>query len=85
MAWPAGAQIQGLQVPQRQQGVQDERRGDPCCFAVEPTDREAFCAQLFRSIDSTSAVGLPDQQDEAFSLGLTSGAGAQGSGFRVGV
>lgn len=66
-------QIPGLQVPQRQQGVQDERRGDPCTFAVEPHDQEAFCAQLFRSIDSTSAVGLPSQQDEAFSLGLTSG------------
>ena len=48
--------------------------GDPSVFAVDPADPEAWQAQLFRSIDSDSAAGLPPGS-EASRLGLDSGKG----------
>ncbi|CAL8469780.1 g9322 [Coccomyxa elongata] len=48
--------------------------GDPSTFAVDPADPEAWQAQLFRSIDSDSAAGLPPGS-EASRLGLDSGKG----------
>ena len=67
------AQVPGLVVPSQEWGPQHEGVGDPGSFVVAPEDREAWCLQLFRSIDTTSAVGIPKQQHQAYSLGLTSG------------
>ena len=49
-------------------------QGDPAAFAVDPGDPEAWRAQIFRSIDSDSADGLP-VGSEASALGLDSGKG----------
>ena len=49
-------------------------QGDPAAFAVDPGDPEAWRAQIFRSIDSDSAEGLP-MGSEASALGLDSGKG----------
>ena len=48
--------------------------GDPAAFVVDPADPEAWSAQIFRSIDSDSAKGLPIGS-EASALGLDSGKG----------
>ena len=48
--------------------------GDPAAFAVDPADPEAWRAQIFRSIDSDSAEGMPTGS-EAAALGLDSGKG----------
>ena len=48
--------------------------GDPAAFAVDPADPEAWRAQIFRSIDSDSAEGMPIGS-EASALGLDSGKG----------
>ena len=48
--------------------------GDPAAFVVDPADPEAWRAQIFRSIDSDSAEGLP-MGHEASALGLDSGKG----------
>ncbi|KAK9907703.1 hypothetical protein WJX75_008493 [Coccomyxa subellipsoidea] len=48
--------------------------GDPAAFVVDPADPEAWRAQLFRTIDSDSAAGMPPGS-EASALGLDSGKG----------
>ena len=48
--------------------------GDPAAFAIDPADPEAWRAQIFRSIDSDSAEGMPTGS-EASALGLDSGKG----------
>lgn len=48
--------------------------GDPAAFATDPADPEAWRAQIFRSIDSDSAEGMPTGS-EAAALGLDSGKG----------
>lgn len=49
-------------------------KGDPAAFAVSPEDPEAWRAQIFRSIDSDSATGMPTGE-AASKLGLDSGKG----------
>ncbi len=48
--------------------------GDPKAYVVDPADPEAWRAQIFRSIDSDSAHGMPMGHD-ASALGLDSGKG----------
>ena len=48
--------------------------GDEAAFVVDPADPEAWRAQIFRSIDSDSAEGLPSGS-QASALGLDSGKG----------
>lgn len=49
--------------------------GDPAAFVVDPGDPQAWRAQLFRSIDSDSAAGMPPAS-QASAMGLDSGKGA---------
>ena len=67
-------QVPGLRVPEVQHGITVEDTGDPAAFSVDPKDREAWCMQFFRSIDTTSALGVPTTHDQAYSLGFSSGA-----------
>ena len=48
--------------------------GDPKAYVVDPANPEAWRAQIFRSIDSDSAHGMPMGHD-ASALGLDSGKG----------
>ncbi len=64
------AQMPNLIAPETQM----RGPGDPAAFVVDPADPEAWRAQLFRSIDSDSAGGMPPGS-EASALGLDSGKG----------
>ncbi len=57
--------------------------GEPAAFAVDPDDPEAWRAQIFRSIDSDSAAGMPSGSDASI-LGLDSGKGMKQSQGRAG-
>ena len=64
-----GAQMDEVVAPEGQlRGA-----GDPAAFIADPSDREAWAAQLMRSIDSDSAAGLPTGA-KACALGLDCGA-----------
>jgi hypothetical protein len=65
-----GAQMPNLIAPE----TQVRGPGDPAAFVVDPADPEAWRAQLFRTIDSDSAAGMPPGS-EASALGLDSGKG----------
>lgn len=66
-------QVPGLKVPRVQRGISIEDTGDAASHAIDPKDREAWSMQFFRSIDSTSALGLPSTQDETYAMGFSSG------------
>lgn len=66
--------MNGLHVPQNAVGTDSDDTGDPRTFVTDPSkDPEAWNAQLFRSITSNSAAGLPAQYKDAARLGLSSG------------
>ena len=68
-------QVQGLPLPQNAVGPHSDDIGDSGSYATDPArDPDTWNAQLFRSITSTSAAGLPQNQKQASRLGLTSGA-----------
>lgn len=48
--------------------------GEPAAFVIDLGDPEAWRAQIFRSIDSDSAAGMPTGS-KASKLGLDSGKG----------
>ena len=66
-------QVPGLTVPRVQHGIRVEDQGDPGAFVLHPTDRDAWSMQFFRSIDTTSAVGVPTTSQDAYALGFSSG------------
>ena len=54
--------------------MQAEGPGDPRAFVASPQDEDSWSAQVFRSIDSASAAGLPEGDAAAGLWGLSSGA-----------
>ncbi|KAK9802796.1 hypothetical protein WJX73_007251 [Symbiochloris irregularis] len=67
--------VPGLFLPARHLGITTDHQGDAGAFAGDPNDRESWCMQLFRSIDTTSAVGVPSTHSEAYAGGFSSGKG----------
>ena len=61
-------------MPRVQHGITVEDTGDTASYVVDPTDKEAWSMQFFRSIDTTSAEGVPTTHDQAYSMGFSSGA-----------
>ncbi|KAK9829228.1 hypothetical protein WJX72_004613 [[Myrmecia] bisecta] len=70
--------VRGLYVPQIARGLDVEDVGDPQAMVENPDpgrDTQTWNVQFFRSIDSTSAEGLPSKEDRAYRLGLMSSKG----------
>ncbi len=68
-------QIGSIPIPMNAVGPEAADQGDKKSQAVDPaSDKEAWNAQLFRSITSTSAAGLPVDHNKAANMGLSAGA-----------
>ena len=62
-----------LYIAEHNVGPQQAHSGDKESFVTKPGEKDSWNAQLFRSITSTSAAGIPASHKKAAPLGLTQG------------